>query len=404
VAPQGSKQYAGGRDRLHIISEPEAAAVHCALWRNLQLKPNQSFMVCDAGGGTIDTAIYKVLGNVSQIAERCASSGASCGSHFLDIRFRNYLEEWHRARHIRLSEMNLAHYMHSFTYSQKLTFAGGQDVVEFHFECYDPSDYAHAHLRHDEFFNGQLILSGRVLRERVFDPVVNDVLDVLAAQLRKVDSVDALLLVGGFSASPYLNVRVWDAFRVQLRDTIQTPIDPDIATSLGSAQSGLAENLIQRPIGAPTIIASKSYVIGVGANRATRSEDARNYRYAAAVYETQYLLVKGALLKKGSPVLETFTKTSHDPSDALFIARLYSSDSAEMHSDTSKGDLEHILDWEIDLKLAPSFKWNVQKPPRDGLTAAFDIGIEVESRQVHAVWFYDGEECGRLRLPGAPGN
>ena len=40
-----------------------------------------------------------------------------------------------------------------------------------------------------------------------------------------------------------------------------------------------------------------------------------------------------------------------------------------MYSDTSKGDLEHILDWEIDLKLAPSFDWNVQKPPRDGLTA-----------------------------------
>lgn len=36
-----------------ISSEPEAAAVHCALWGNLQLKPNQSFMVCDAGGGTI---------------------------------------------------------------------------------------------------------------------------------------------------------------------------------------------------------------------------------------------------------------------------------------------------------------------------------------------------------------
>ena len=34
---------------------------------------------------------------------------------------------------------------------------------------------AHAHLRQDEFFNGQLVVPGRVLRERVFDPVVNNV-------------------------------------------------------------------------------------------------------------------------------------------------------------------------------------------------------------------------------------
>ena len=40
-----------------------------------------------------------------------------------------------------------------------------------------------------------------------------------------------------------------------------------------------------------------------------------------------------------------------------------------MFSDTSGGDLEHILDWEIDLKLSPSFKWDVRKRPQDDLTA-----------------------------------
>jgi hypothetical protein len=75
VAPQGSPQYDGGRDRLHIVSyvvklstcytmfsdisslpfpsEPEAAAVHSSLWKELNVNPNQSFMVCDAGGGTV---------------------------------------------------------------------------------------------------------------------------------------------------------------------------------------------------------------------------------------------------------------------------------------------------------------------------------------------------------------
>jgi hypothetical protein len=43
------------RDRLRIITEPEAAAVHCAHLTDLHhLKPSQTFVVVDAGGGTVD--------------------------------------------------------------------------------------------------------------------------------------------------------------------------------------------------------------------------------------------------------------------------------------------------------------------------------------------------------------
>lgn len=54
----GDKEW---RDRLRIITEPEAAAVHCAHLTDLHmLKPSQNFIVCDAGGGTVDLAVYKV--------------------------------------------------------------------------------------------------------------------------------------------------------------------------------------------------------------------------------------------------------------------------------------------------------------------------------------------------------
>ena len=49
------------RERLRIITEPEAAAVHCARLTDLHhLKPSQNFIVADAGGGTVDLAVYKV--------------------------------------------------------------------------------------------------------------------------------------------------------------------------------------------------------------------------------------------------------------------------------------------------------------------------------------------------------
>lgn len=39
------------RERLKIITEPEAAAVHCAYLTDLhRLRPSQNFIVCDAGG------------------------------------------------------------------------------------------------------------------------------------------------------------------------------------------------------------------------------------------------------------------------------------------------------------------------------------------------------------------
>lgn len=54
-----------------------------------KLKPSQTFIICDAGGGTVDTAVYKLIGQLSQleIAEVCSRSGANCGSLFLDLRF-----------------------------------------------------------------------------------------------------------------------------------------------------------------------------------------------------------------------------------------------------------------------------------------------------------------------------
>ncbi|KAF9508045.1 hypothetical protein BS47DRAFT_1384888 [Hydnum rufescens UP504] len=333
VAPQGSLQYDGGRDRLHIVSEPEAAAVHSSLWKELNLNPNQSFMVCDAGGGTVDTAVYRVLGNVTQIAERCASSGASCGSQFLDLNFRKYLEQWHTDRGIRLSQINLESYMHSFTYTQKIAFTGhvghdASDAVLF-FECYDTSDYDDAALPDYEFFAGQLLVPAHILREQVFEPVITKAIEVLEDQFSKVDSVDALLLVGGFSASQYLFDRIWDTFHLRLKDRIQSPRDPDIATSLGSAQYGLARSLVHRPLGRADDHGAEGLSNHIEGNIPPNGQK--------KVFKTHYLVVKGALLRKGVAVLENMTKFSKDSSDSLFVARLYASDSAEVEEDTSRG-------------------------------------------------------------------
>ena len=112
------------------FSEPEAAAVHCAHLTNLhKLKPSQNFMICDAGGGTVDLAVYKIIGELAnlEIAEVCARSGANCGSLFLDLRFRELVRTLLADHPSHLDPASLAYFMHAFSDTEKMAYRGEED-------------------------------------------------------------------------------------------------------------------------------------------------------------------------------------------------------------------------------------------------------------------------------------
>lgn len=86
----------GAGAALHIISEPEAAATYAlTALQPHGLKIGETFMICDAGGGTVDLITYKVsaLKPSLELAEASPGSGSACGATFLNRRFRKYLEE-----------------------------------------------------------------------------------------------------------------------------------------------------------------------------------------------------------------------------------------------------------------------------------------------------------------------
>ncbi|KAJ7682898.1 hypothetical protein B0H17DRAFT_1075328, partial [Mycena rosella] len=246
------------RERLKIITEPEAAAVHCAHLTDLyKLRPAQNFIVCDAGGGTVDLAVYKIIGDLAhlEIAEIAARSGASCGSLFLDLRFRALVQALLADHPAHLDAASLAYFMHSFSEADKLTYAGrADDDAIFYFNCFnveDPDDPAVG------LINGQLAIPGVLLREAVFDPVVDEVLDLITRQLAVSPPIDALLLVGGFSGSTYLKARVEEHFGAQIH-TLARPPDSDTATLRGAARYGLARRALVSQLVVP-----RSYVMKV---------------------------------------------------------------------------------------------------------------------------------------------
>ncbi|KAJ8482579.1 hypothetical protein ONZ51_g5262 [Trametes cubensis] len=277
------------RERLHIISEPEAAAVHCAAMTDVhKLAPNQNFMICDAGGGTVDLAVYKVMGMLAnlEIAELCARSGANCGSLFLDLRFRELMKTLLADHPVHLDRVSLANFMENFSETEKLRYMGEEDDDKmFHFTCFnveDPDDPAVG------LINGEVTIPWepppaggvRPCRERGLSGQLNNrgsrasafpcrgrlrhgtaslqVLELIEAQTKKVDQrLDALLLVGGFSASEYLFRKVQEHFQARIR-VIARPSDCDTATLRGAAQYGLA----RRPL-VSSVVAPRSYMLKV---------------------------------------------------------------------------------------------------------------------------------------------
>lgn len=387
------------RDRLRIITEPEAAAVHCAHLTDLhKLRPSQSFIICDAGGGTVDLATYKVIGHMTnlEIAEMCARSGANCGSIFLDLRFRQLVETLLAEHPAHLDPASLAYFMHAFSETDKLAYMGPIDDDKlFYFTCFNVEDTDDPSVG---LINGELAIPGLLLRREVFEPVVNQVLDLIEEQVKKTDRpIDALLLVGGFSGSEYMFKRVEEQFGDRIK-TIARPADADTATCRGAAQYGLA----RRPLVSSTIV-PRSYIMKV--KLPAEPEDwlkrpayIRENEAGVSICENrlQYLVVKGAILRKGQRVKTKFCKFSQSAQDRVFVATLYTSDTDKVMRYTDEGETMELCKWTVDLSSLPNFQQNANMPHPNGFYTEFELGLELDSAEVRGILLYQGQEWGRV--------
>lgn len=86
----------GSGDALHVISEPEAAAIYALdAMDPHNIKVGETLVLCDAGGGTVDLISYKVsaLRPLLKISEAAPGTGAACGSTFLNRIFQRFLKD-----------------------------------------------------------------------------------------------------------------------------------------------------------------------------------------------------------------------------------------------------------------------------------------------------------------------
>ena len=84
----------GRGEALQIVSEPEAAATYVLKAMDAhEVMVGDTFVLCDAGGGTVDLISYTVtsLDPILTVDEAAPGTGGVCGSTFLNRMFQNHL-------------------------------------------------------------------------------------------------------------------------------------------------------------------------------------------------------------------------------------------------------------------------------------------------------------------------
>lgn len=123
--------YGTHRIDFHLVSEPEAAAAHTLkVIQPHDLKENDTFIICDAGGGTVDLISYKIRTlKPLAIDEVVSGSGDLCGAVYLDQGFKEYIEKRLGSVLNKMSVKARAGMEKSWQEQVKFKFTSGRDML-----------------------------------------------------------------------------------------------------------------------------------------------------------------------------------------------------------------------------------------------------------------------------------
>lgn len=219
---------AGGKEAVQVEFEPEAASFHCHQMlrqshANVILEPMDKMLVVDAGGGTVDIVVQRLLSRSFErfkVEEVTPSTGSFCGGTYVDESFMRFL-----FGKIECLDEFLENDVPS--YRTRLLKEWGEVKCSFGHDMGSRSQTMeidlHSRLRdkwkEHETRQGyparesysEIELTEKDLKS-IFDPVVDEILEMIAAQLRLVSDVKVMFVVGGFAASPYLMSRIRERY------------------------------------------------------------------------------------------------------------------------------------------------------------------------------------------------
>ncbi|KAL0079423.1 hypothetical protein F4703DRAFT_1932414 [Phycomyces blakesleeanus] len=210
-------------DRLILTSEPEAASLYCEKkLGQFNLTHGQRFMICDAGGGTVDLIVFEIDASSGPkfLREVTKGSGSTCGSTFLDKNMRDLMKK-RFGNYADSSKDVIDNLLEHFVSSTKPQFDNEDDEFFILPISLNPTEIM---LSDIGIVDGRIQVTVDELREDVFKPVVKQVLDLISDQIDQSQAhIDAIFLVGGFGQSSRGELAV-------VRGAVISGVDPNKIT------------------------------------------------------------------------------------------------------------------------------------------------------------------------------
>ncbi|EEY19609.1 Hsp70-like protein [Verticillium alfalfae VaMs.102] len=221
------------RSPIHLVSEPEAAAIYALHGLDPHgLQAGDTIVVVDAGGGTVDLISYTItrLKPILEVQEAAPGSGALCGSTFLNLRFRKFLTSKLGSEEGFDDEV-LAEALDVF--EKKFTMQAGPG------DTFIVPVGGLANNKELGISRGRFSLKLADL-QTIFEPVILECIKLVSAQIAASGvPISAVLLVGGFGASNYLKERIRNAIDRKIQ--ILQPPNAWQAVVQGAVMKGLAQ-------------------------------------------------------------------------------------------------------------------------------------------------------------------
>ncbi|KAK1244353.1 hypothetical protein MKX07_003152 [Trichoderma sp. CBMAI-0711] len=315
---------AAGLSPVQLVKEPEAAALWTAKKLDVALHLKDTFIVCDAGGGTVDLISYEVkkIDPKLKLKELVPGTGGMCGSLGLNRRFESAVrklvgeEQWENL------EPSKAYQCAARQFDNEIKKYFHGDPEEEYF-----ANFPRAKLR-DNSRKGLESDSWRMTGNdlmAIFDPIVNDILKLVDKQVKRVQkkrkgrNPNYIFLVGGFGSSQYLRKRIVAKYaRIQ----VLQPPDAWSAIAKGAAMAGVE---------AEATVTSLSATWHYGVTKWSRYDGARDKGRPTREFLDEVTRVEtmswyiniGDDLVRGKTIRFSFTREFEDLSDLQIEDELY---------------------------------------------------------------------------------
>ncbi|ETI26865.1 hypothetical protein G647_10311 [Cladophialophora carrionii CBS 160.54] len=207
-----------------IVAEQEAAALAVLIERGVDKKQDfqigNTFLVVDAGGGTVDVAAYLLeQKDPFGVSEVSSAEGLACGSSLLNLAFRDWLEEMLRADKDKYSEAEFKKLLQAAPLAFEWTKREFDGLSQENWYCRISGIKESSDGRFAEDF----VCISREQMCRFFDSIIDEkIIPMIRSQIREIHEnseqlaekglIKYIVIVGGFCASKYLQKKIRDAF------------------------------------------------------------------------------------------------------------------------------------------------------------------------------------------------